>query len=171
MSQVEQSPPPGPEGAPARPPSRPSRAALYIWAGIALFCLVMFGAALGLFLWSRDRFNSKDLKQATALKITYVLKGNVRKSLAVNDPAEVKQLLDALEITDAMMGPQSNMNAGSVDFTLRDGQVATVQFLSQTQLDRARWGWMYVTPQFYHKVNELLSRTEKRPIDIMRIDN
>jgi hypothetical protein len=171
MSEVEQAPPPGPEKLPARPPSKPSRAPLYIWTGIALFCLVMFGSALGIFLWSSDRFSSKDLKRATALKINYVLKGNVKKSLTVNDPAEVKGLLDALEITDTMMGPQSPTNAGTVEFTLPDGNVAVIRFISPTQLDREKWGWLYVTPRFHRKVNEALSAAEKRPIDIMRIDN
>lgn len=172
MSEVQQAAPQGPEGVPVRPPSPPSRVALYIWAGIALFCLVMFGAALGLFLWWREAFTSKDLKTATELRITYVLKGNKAKSVVVNDPAEVKKLLDALEITDTQTGMFFGINsAGGVDFTLPKGKVAGIKFVSPTQLDRMGWGQVYVTPTFYRQVNEAASRAEGRPIDIMRADN
>ena len=173
MSEVKQAPPSqGPEGIPGRPPSRPSRVPLYIWSGIALFCLVMFGAALGIFLWSREALSSKDLKKATAIKITYVLKGNRTKSVDVNDPAEVKKLLDALEIGETQMGSQfTQTNGASVDFTLPGGKSASVKFMNQSQLERVDWGWLYVSPAFYQKVNEVISRAEGRKIDIMRMDN
>jgi len=154
---------------PARPPSRSSRVPLFIWGGIALFCLVTFGSALGLYLWSRDEFESKDLKTATAFKITYVVKGNLTKTVEVTDPAAVKGLLDALDITDTQMGPQFSTNSGAaVDFTLPDGKSARIRFVSQTQPDRMGWGMIMVTPTFYHKVNETASKAEGKPIDIMR---
>ena len=70
---------------------------LFIWIGIAVFCLVTFGAALGLYLWSREAFGSNDLKKATSVTITYALKGNSTKSVVVSDPAELQDLLDALD--------------------------------------------------------------------------
>jgi hypothetical protein len=171
MSEIQQAPPQSYDPIPVRPPSRPSRVPLYIWVGIGLFCLVMFGSALGLFLGTREAFSSKDLKKATSLKINFVLKGNVTKTLVVNDPAEVNRLLDALTITDTQMGPQSKNSGGTVEFTLGNGKVAVVQFMSQTQLNRDDWGWVYVTMEFYRAVNDTLSRTEGRKIDIMRNDN
>jgi hypothetical protein len=177
MSEVKQAPahlvpPQGPEAVPARPPSRPSRLPRYIWTGIALFCLIMFGSALALFFWSREALSSNDLKTATAFRINYITKGNLTKSVDVNDPAEVKRLLDALQIHDSRMGPQFNQTAGgSVVFTLPRGKSATVKFLNQGQLERADWGWVFVSSEFYQKVNEAASRAEGRRIDVMRVDN
>jgi hypothetical protein len=172
VNEVEQAPPPGLEGIPVRPASKPSRVPLYIWSGIALFCLVMFGAALGIYLWSHDRFSSQDLKKATQVKINYVLKGNQRKSIVVSDPTELKALLDALQITDTQPGPPPmTNNTGSLEFTLADGSMARIAFLAPNQLERANWGWIFVTPTFHRKVNDIISRAEKKPIDIMRIDN
>ncbi|HKI31468.1 MAG TPA: hypothetical protein VKA46_06345 [Gemmataceae bacterium] len=175
MSKVAQVSPQGSSATPARPPSPPSRAPLFIWSGVALFCLLMFGSALGLFLWSREAFSSKDLKTATSLKINYLLAGMkpaATKTVVVNDPAEVRTLLDALEITDSRMGPQWGIsNQGSVDFTLADGTIAHATFVNRTQLDRANWGQVYVTDAFYRKVNEAATRAEGRPIDVMKVNN
>ena len=171
MSQVEPVSSPGPESLPARPPSKPSRVPLLIWGGIALFCLVMFGSALGLYLWSRDEFGSQDLKKATAFRITYVVKGNY-KTVDVTDPAAVKGLVDALDMTDTVMGPQySTSNNAGVDVTLPNGKSARLKFVNQTQLDRANWGMIMVTPSFYHKVNETASNAAGKPIDILKTDN
>jgi hypothetical protein len=172
VSEVGQVPPAGAEGLSDRPPSKPSRVPLYIWAGIALFCLVMFGSALGLYLWSRKAFSSEDLKTAKSVKINYVLKGNKVKVVVVNDPAELQALLDALTITDTQTGQQWAIQvAGSVEFTLPDGTVAQTTFVSQRQLDRTGWGQVLVEPDFYRKVNEIATRAEGRPIDVMRVDN
>jgi hypothetical protein len=170
VSQVESAPPQGPEVTPPRPPSRPSRAALFIWVGIAAFCLLMFGSALGLFIWSHTAFDSKDLKKAKSVKITYHLRNNVIKSVVVDDPAKLAELLDSLEIVRADMGGPSfwSQRQAAVDFTLPGGKGARVTFQSPTQLDRANWGPVYVTPAFHRKVNEILSAAEKRPIDIMK---
>ena len=173
MSQVEPVSSHSPEVLPARPPSQPSRLALLIWAGVALFCLVMFGSALGLYLWSRERFESKDLKQATAFKITYVLKGNRTKTVEVTDPAAVQGLVDALEITSTQMGPYyaGTNNQAAVDVTLPDGRSAHLVFMTQTQINRTGWGIIMTTPAFYRKINEAASKAEGKPIDILRVDN
>jgi hypothetical protein len=175
VSKLEQAPPPSPEGVPARPPSKPSRAALYIWIGIAVFCLVMFGSALGLFLWSRDAFSSRDLKRAKSVKITYVVKGNVKKTVVVDKPAELASLLDSLEITNTQMGWSQGIqqNQGFIDFTLSNGTNARVAFMNgqPTQLDRVDWGWVYVTSAFHRKVNEIISKEEGREIDILKPGN
>lgn len=172
MSEVGQAPPAGAEGLPDRPPSKPSRLPRFLWAGIALFCLVMFGSALGLYLWSRDAFSSKDLLKAQSVKITYQVKGKQSKSIVVNDPAEVKALLDTLKITDTRMGPQYGLTTGgAVEFTLPDGTVARTQFVNNMQLDRANWGQVMVEPDFYRKVNEIATRAEGKPIDVIRVDN
>ncbi len=161
-----------PAAVPARPPSPPSRLPLAIWAVIAVFCLIMFGTALGLFLWSRDSLGSRDLKKATAIKITYALKAGTTKSVEITDPAAVKDLLDALVITDARSGVQYGINSrSSVEFTLANGEVTRIVFVDNTQLDRANWGAVFVTPAFRQKVNEAATRTEGRPIDILRQDN
>jgi hypothetical protein len=160
------------EGIPVRPASKPSRVPLMIWSGIALLCLVLFGSALALFLWSREAFGSKDLKKATAVKITYYVRGGQVKSVHVNDPAELKGLLDALEITDTNSRIQYGLaNQGSVDFTLPDGTNARVMFVNKTQLDRSNWGRIDVTPAFYEKVNEIATRAEGRPVDILKTNN
>ncbi|HEX5268834.1 MAG TPA: hypothetical protein VFW33_00040, partial [Gemmataceae bacterium] len=129
MSEVEQAPPAGAEGVPSRPPSPPSRAPLWIWVGVAVFCLVMFGAALGLYLWSREAFSSKDLKQAKSVKINYLLKGNRTKTVVVDAPPDLPALLDSLKITDTRPGDRyyGITTSGSVDFTLPDGKVAQVK--------------------------------------------
>jgi hypothetical protein len=172
VSEVGQAPPAGAEGLPDRPPSKPSRLPRFLWAGIALFCLVMFGSALALFLWSRDAFSSKDLLKAQSVKITYLMKGKQTKSVVVNDPAELKALLDALKITDTQPGqPWTMQITGSVEFTLPDGTVARTMFVSQRQLERTGWGQVMVEPDFYRKVNEIATRAEGKPIDIMRVDN
>jgi hypothetical protein len=172
VSKVEPLSSPGPEPLPARPPSKPSRVPLLIWGGVALFCLVMFGSAIVLYLWSREEFESRDLKKATAFRITYVLKGNQVKTVEVTDPAAVKGLVDALEITQTQMGPQfSTSNQAAVDVTLPGGKSARLKFVSQTQLDRMNWGMLMVTPSFYRKVNETASKAEGKPIDILRVDN
>jgi hypothetical protein len=172
VSQVEPVSSPDPEPLPARPPSRPSRVPLLIWGGIALFCLTMFGGALVLYLWSRDELESRDLKKATAFKITYVLKRNQTNTVDVTDPAAVKDLADALEITSTMMGAQfSTSNSAAVDVTLPGGKSARLKFVSPTQLDRAGWGMLMVTPSFHRKVNEAASKAAGKPVDISRTDN
>jgi hypothetical protein len=171
VSEVGQAPPSGAEGVPVRPPSPPSRVPLYIWAGIAVLCLALFGAALGLYLWSREAYSSKDLKRATSVKINYVLRGNRPKSVVV-DGAELQALLDALVITEAHPGIHYGLSTGgTVDFTLPDGAVAQTRVMSQTALDRTNWGQVQVEPGFYRKVNEIATRAEGKPIDVMRVDN
>ncbi len=171
MSEVGQAPSSGFEAVPVRPPSPPSRAPRYIWCGLALLCLVAFGAALGIYLWSREAFSSKDLKQATSVKITYI-KGKQPKSVVVNDPAELRALLDSLIITDTNPGlRQGPVTGGAVEFTLPDGTVARTAFLNQTRLDRADWGQVQVEADFHRKVNEIATRAEGRPIDVLRVDN
>jgi hypothetical protein len=165
VSKVETAPPQA---------SKPSRAALLIWAGIAAFCLTMFGSALALFLWSRTAFDSKDLKTATSVRITYLMKsptGTQSKSVVVSDPAELAALLGALEITHTDMSMQFwSQKQATIDFTLANGKVAHVTFPtpSPTQLNRESWGQVYVTPKFREKVNEIISKEEKRPIDIQK---
>jgi hypothetical protein len=172
VSQVEPVSSHDPDVHPDRPPSRPSRVPLFIWSGIALFCLVMFGGALGLYLWSRDEFESKDLKKATAFKITYVVKGTQTKTIDVTDPAAVQGLVDALQITETRMGPQfTPPNKAAVEFILPDGKTARITFVNPTQLDRMNWGMIMVTPAFYQKVNDTASKAEGKPIDIMRNNN
>jgi hypothetical protein len=172
VSEVGPAPPAGAEGLPVRPPSKKSRLPLVIWAGIAIFCLVMFGTALGLFLWSRKAFSSEDLKTASSVKVNYLLKGNQTKSVVVNDPAELRALLDALKITDTQPGqPWTMQITGTVEFSLPDGTVARTMFVSQRQLERTGWGQVMVEPDFYRKVNEIATRAEGKPIDIMRVDN
>jgi hypothetical protein len=153
-----------PEGLPARPPSEPSRVPRLIWAGIALFCLLMFGGALGLFLWSRQVGGSRDLKRATSLTISYTVKGAQQKSIAVSDPAEVRDLLDALEITDTQSGLFAAQSAPG-------GKSARVVFVGPTVLDRSNWGQVHVTRRFYDKVCDVASKAEGRKIDILRSDN
>jgi hypothetical protein len=172
VSEVGQAPPSGAEGVPVRPPSQPSRVPLMIWCGIAVFCLAMFGAALVLWLWSRDALSSKDLKTATSVTITYQLKGNKTKSVVVNDPVELKALLDTLTITDTQTGAHYALTSGGgVDFTLPNGTVAKTMFVNQTQLYRTNWGLIIIGPDFYRKVNEIATRAEGRPIDVSRVDN
>jgi hypothetical protein len=172
MNEETQAPPEGPDLLPSRPPSPPSRVPRLIWAGIALFCLLMFGAAVAVFLWSREATGSRDLKKATSLTISYTLKGNQAKSVTVSDPAEVRDLLDALEITGTQPGMFMGLKpAGRVDFVLPDGTVARTTFADKTDLDRANWGQVYVTPRFYEKVCDVASKTEGRKIDVLRMDN
>lgn len=172
MSQVEPVSSPSPEPLPARPPSQPSRLPLFIWGGIALFCLLMFGSAIALFLWSRGEFESRDLKKATAFRITYVLKGNQVKTVDVTDPTAVQGLVDALDITSTQMGAQfSTSNQSAVDVTLPGGKSAHLTFVTQTQIDRRGWGMLMITPSFYRKVNEAASQAAGKPIDILRVDN
>jgi hypothetical protein len=172
VSEVGQAPPSGAEGVPVRPPSPKSRVPLFIWVGIALFCLAMFGAALALYLWSREAFSSKDLKQAKSVTISYVLRGNRTKTVVVNDPAELQPLLDALKIIDTQPGLNYGLTqGGAVEFTLPDGTVAQARFVNQNLLDRTRWGGVLVEPGFYRKVNEIATRAEGKPIDVMRVDN
>ncbi len=157
---------------PVWPPSKPSRAPWFVFAGIAVFCLIMFGAAVALFLWSRARFESKDLKKATAIDITYMVKGVPSKTVVVNDPAAVKRLIDALDIISTQPGAQVKMvNQPELIFHLPDGKQARVIFVNQQQLDRSNWGLLYVAPAFYHKVNEELTRAEGKPIDILKPNN
>lgn len=164
--------PEGPELLPARPPSPPSRAPRVIWAGIALFCLLMFGAAVCVFLWSREMTGSRDLKKATSLTIGYTLKGRTAKSVTVSDPAEVRDLLDALEITETRPGWFGGPSPlGWVEFVLPDGTVARAVFVSPTQLDRANWGQVFVTRRFYEKANDVASQAEGRRIDLLKPDN
>jgi hypothetical protein len=157
---------------PVRPPSKPSRAPWFIFSGIALFCLLMFGAALALFLWSREKFDSKDLKKATSIEIAYMVKSPQTKTVTINDPATVKRLLDALDIINTQPGAQVALtNQPYLIFHLAGGKQARLVFVNQQQIDRANWGLLYVTPTFYQKVNEELSRAEGKPIDIMRPNN
>ena len=172
MSEVGPAPQPGADEVPVRPPSKPSRLPLFIWIGIAVFCLVTLSAALALFVWSRKAFSSEDLKQATSIKIVYVLRGNRTEEVVVDDPADLKSLLDALVISEAEMAPVFQPNlAGTVVFTLPGGKVAETTFGSRTQLNRTNWGYVIVSPDFYHKVNEIARRAKGRPIDIMKLDN
>jgi len=177
VSEAGQASPQGFEAIPARPPSAPSRVPHFIWAGIALLCLVLFGTALGLFLWSRDRFSSKDLKTATSLTVGYTLKNGVGKSITVSDPAEVRALLDALDITGTRPGAMSGPNAaggqpGWVDFVLPDATVVRCHFFfNPNTLVRDNWGQVYVMPSFYQKVCDVASRAEGRRIDVMSPNN
>jgi hypothetical protein len=172
VSEIVQEPSSGADSLPSRPPSKPSRVPLLIWVGIALFCLVMFGSALALFLWSREALSSKDLKRATSVRINYLVKGNRTKSVVVNDPAELQALMDALEITDTRPGAHIGLtNGGAVDFTLPSGKVAHTTFVNQTQLYRTGWGQVTVTSEFHRKVNEIATRAEGKPIDVIRVDN
>jgi hypothetical protein len=172
VSEVGQAPPSGAEGVPVRPPSPPSRVPLFIWVVIAVLCLALFGAALALYLWSREAYSSKDLKRATSVTISYTLKGNRTRTVAVNNPAELQALLDTLEITDTKPGIHYGATTGgTVDFTLPDGTVAQTRFVTQTQLDRTSWGQVSIGPGFYRKVNEIATRGEPKPIDVMRVDN
>ncbi len=167
MSPVEPVAPPA-----DRPPSRPSRLPLLICGGIALLCLVLFGTALVLFLWSRDEFDSRDLKKATAFRITYVVQGNQTKTVEVSDPAAVRELANALDITDTIMGAQfAAPNKAAVDVTLPNGRSARLTIISPTQIDRMGWGAIMVTPSFYRKVNEAASKAAGKSIDLLRVDN
>jgi hypothetical protein len=154
------------------PPPEPERAPRWPWILIALFTLGMFAAALGVFLWSRERASSKDLKRATAVQINYVANGKI-KALQVTDPAELRDLLDSLEIvsTDPGRWAINTISAGSVDFTLRDGGAAHVVFDSATQLNREDWGQITLTDRFYKKVNSFATKAEGRPIDILNKNN
>jgi hypothetical protein len=172
VSEVGQAPPSGAEGVPVRPPSPPSRVSLFIWVGIAVLCVALFGAALALYLWSREAFSSKDLKRATSVTISYTLKGNRVKAVVVNNPAELQALLDALEITDTQPGIHYGLNTGgAVEFTLPGGSVAHTRFVTQTQLDRTDWGQVKVEAGFHRRVNEIATRAEGKPIDVMKVDN
>jgi hypothetical protein len=152
------------------PPPEPERAPRWPWILIALFTLGMFAAAIGVFLWSREMASSRDLKRATAVKINYVANGKL-KSLNVTDPAEVRDLLDSLEIKDTNGGWWQSGSPGSIDFTLRDGTVAHVLFDSAIQLNRQEWGQVIVTDKFHKKVNALATKAEGRPIDILNKNN
>jgi hypothetical protein len=160
------------EPIPVRPPSAPSRAPRLIWAGIALLCLVLFGSALGLFLWSYNRYNSKDLKKATSLTINYSLKNRKSGSVTVTDPAEVRALLDALDVTRAYPGVVMNFKAaGWVVFVLPDGTEARCDIFNQTSLNRVNWGQLNVKPSFYQKACDAASKAEGRRIDLMSFNN
>ncbi len=132
MSEVGQAPPSGVDQLPARPPSEPSRVPLFIWVGIAVFCLLTFGAAVGMYLWWCEAWSAKDLKQATSVKISYVTRRNQVESVAV-EGAELQALLDSLKVTDTQPGGIrfALTSGGAVDFTLPDGKVAQTRFVTQ----------------------------------------
>jgi hypothetical protein len=168
VSQAESASPSFPP-LPVRLPTKPSRAPWVILGVIVVFCLLTFGGALALYLWSRERFESKDLFKATSIEITYHVKSPLTKTVVVNDPAAVKRMIDALSIISMQPGAQVALASPTyVVLHLPDGKQARLTFVSQTQLDRANWGMLYVSPAFYQKVNEEASRIEGKPIDIMR---
>jgi hypothetical protein len=148
--------------------------ALVIWSVVAGFSLLMFASALGVFLWWHKALSSEDLKTATALRINYLVsnpRGPITKTIEVKDPVEVQKLLDALEITSTHRGRWwSKSNQGSVDFILPDGTIEHAMFVDSNQLERMNWGEVIISDAFYHRVNEVASRAEGKPIKITQVN-
>ncbi len=139
------------------------------WVGrtLLLVCLALFASTAGVFAYLRTVGNSADLKKATSLTLYYTLKPQTLKRVEVTDPAQVKDLLDALDITHTDPGMVYGIKpVGYVEFRLPD-RTFRCNFFSKTQLDRANWGQVYVSPRFYEKVCDVASRAEGRRIDVL----
>jgi hypothetical protein len=155
-------------------PQWPSLPLVCVWSATGVLGVLIAFVWLGLFFWPGPLFQSSDLKTATSVEITYELAGKRRKSVVVDDPAELRELLAALEITRVEKGDEimaESKKGNAVDFTLPGGTVRHAAFVSATVLDRQGWGLVCLTPRFYEKVCELASRAEGRPIDVLRNDN
>ncbi len=109
-----------------------------------------------------------DLQIATSVEIIYMV-GGKEKSLKITKAEEVKPLVDAIEITKTTKGEQAALDPfGQVIFGLPGGGTIKTMFVEADQLDRARWGQVYLNDKFYKKVCEIASKAEGKPIDVLK---
>jgi len=104
------------------------------------------------------------LKHATAITVAYTHR-NANKFLRIDDPAEVRALLAALHVQrDDAHGVywSARLPAATIGFHFSSGHYRTHNMdgpnvLGGYQVDRA----------FYDKLNEIVSRKEGEPVDIL----
>lgn len=143
------------------------------WSAFLALCLLLGLSAgvRGLFRsWGVAPLSQESaLRQAMALRIGYTV-DRQRRSITVSDPEELRGLLDSLAITNSVKGmAYPGWKAqGTVDFILADGTVLPSLFIYNTQLERTQWGHLYVKKDFYDRVCALLTRVERKPIDVLK---
>ena len=148
------------------------RAPRWAWLTLALLAAASLAGSVAVYARLRQVTSSADLKRATALTLHYTAKNLAMKSVRVDDPAQVRALLDALEITGTNYGyPWNNKGAARVDFDLPGGTTARCNFMTATHLERDGWGWVHTTPRFHQKLCEIVSQAEGRRIDVLNAAN
>jgi hypothetical protein len=153
---------------------RPKTLALFIFflfaaAMVARFCVYRYGLL--------PVTQEAVLKKALAIRVHFYLdqQMNIRD---INESAQVRELLGLLRMTDdprtryhyafsRMGAPGGARPEPALDFVMpgggRFGSNSTFELVGQN-----RMGSFDVAPAFFHKINEILSQREGRPIDVFK---
>ncbi len=59
---------------------------------------------------------------------------------------------------------------GFVDFVRKDGKTVSTFFVKNNQLDVSQWGQLYVGDELYKLACEYSSAAERRPIDVLKLN-
>src|SRR5262249_19003851 len=110
------------------------------------------------------------LKRAVALRVTFTAPQGAVKVVTISNPDDLGPILAELRVRqeeryrEVMFGPRFIVGGrNSVDFVFPNGMARNVSLEAPHLL-----GDCEVDPRFYHKLCEVLSRMEKRPIDLLR---
>jgi hypothetical protein len=109
-----------------------------------------------------------DLLTAVGLRVGYTV-SNKTKVLTISEPDEVKSVLASLTVT----GEEKKLDVkffplGTVDFLLADQKVLSTKLVSPTHIEKDDWGQIYVTDGFYEKICEVVSKAERKPMDVLK---
>lgn len=112
--------------------------------------------------------NELNLDKAISVSIGYFLNGK-HKTITLSKRAEVQELLRLLIITSTLEGTQASLiPRGTLEFFFEDRKSVKGMFVSAENIDIFYWGQLFVTPDFYHKICEVISDFEGRRIDVLK---
>jgi hypothetical protein len=129
----------------------------------------MFLLAYGLrgyLLWARVvPSDHEDLTEAAWLRINYWSSSRGQASLAVTDPAQVRELLNTLKVRTTNRRRYYSYSSGSgtvnIEFHFEDGAVIHTQITSSSTLTRNGWGKLTMDPGFYGRIRELIKKADR----------
>lgn len=128
------------------------------------------------FLVGCGEHKAANLKNARTLAVEYVIrepatKSEIRKQIVIREPEKLRPILEAVNIQSEHPGVQASLTGfNSLTFTFADGTEVKAAFVEPTYIDRFRWGQIILDRKFYDKINEVLSKQEGRPIDVLKIN-
>jgi hypothetical protein len=101
----------------------------------------------------------------------------LNRKLEVSDSKDVQAIVDAFRVKESCYGAVGSMPAGMLDFQLADGTSVTYGFVRADQLARGSIpasepaNFFLRDTALYDLVNKLLSKKERRPIDVLKVND
>ena len=112
-----------------------------------------------------------DLQQANKLQIDYHVNNQQPKSLVISDPKQVKDIIATVQVRQTWKDVHPAFPDVAVVwffFPAEEKPFKTKFFPEPTEL-ATEWGMLYLeSDAFYRKINEVVSKHEGRPVEILK---